>query len=643
MNLYNQRTGSRIDLRAELRAFVRMHNHWLTTPIGTRANIYRTGKGNGVGRLGGITLTLALLLLFCGTASATQLYVNETGWWCVGGVFNVDDVPILAAVDGADVGDTIFVWNGSYIGNVAVNKRLTLDGEGADVVTVIARSMNDPVFRVSANRVNISGFAVSGAMGSCGAGFYLDYADRCSIHDNRVNSNRYGIRLHNSGDNTLTGNTVSGNGYGGVCLEFSSDNALIDNTVNLNGVGIYLNSSDHNMFANNTVSANIWRGIHLESSSDNALTNNTVNSNMVGIYLHSSSNYNMLTDNTVNSNIWRGICLESLSNYNMLINNTVNSNILCGICLLSSSDHNTLTENTVDTVDGWDLCIASSESTFVDNTLNDATVSFTYGGDVSLNGVDSPAADPAGRQSIGKFINVMNQSVGAWLFLNFSYSNDDVGGLNESSLVVCSYDGIWHDDSGVQHLNTAANVVGVNITGFGVFAPMLHAASSSPPNILSFAPPAIVSDMEGATRVFGITVDQTVDVTWLINGVVVATNAGVTEANYTNTSAAIGVWNVSAVVANANGADMQTWTWSIPITAERNPGDVTGNGVVNIGDAVLLFNWVSFEDERETTYALAELENANVNGDGAVDIGDAVLLFNWVSFPNERGGAYVLK
>jgi parallel beta-helix repeat protein len=413
----------------------------------------------------------------------------------------------------------------------------------------------------------------------------------------------------------------------------------------LNRVGIYLyGSSNHNKLANNTANSNIWRGICLESLSNyNTLTDNIANSNMVGIYLYNSSNHNKLANNTANSNIWRGICLESLSNYNMLTNNIANSNILRGICVLSSSNHNMLTKNTVNTIDGWDICIASSESTFVDNTLCGTTVSFTYRGDVSLNGVDSPAADPAGRQSIGRFINVMNQSIGAWLFLNFSYSTDDAGGLNESSLIVWGYDGIWHEDSGEQYLNTAANVVGVNITSFGVFAPMLHAASPQPPNIMSFAPPAMVSDTEGATRVFSIAVDQTVDVTWWINGAVVATNTGVTGANYTNTGAATGVWNVSAVVANANGNNMQTWTWSIPVTAERVPGDVNGDGDVNIGDAVLLFNWVSFEGERETTYALAEPENANVNGDGEVNIGDAVLLFNWVSFENERGTTYVLQ
>ncbi|RZN43520.1 MAG: DUF3344 domain-containing protein [Methanosarcinales archaeon] len=73
------------------------------------------------------------------------------------------------------------------------------------------------------------------------------------------------------------------------------------------------------------------------------------------------------------------------------------------------------------------------------------------------------------------------------------------------------------------------------------------------------------------------------------------------------------------------------------------PGDVTGDGEVNICDATLLFNWVSFPNERETTYALANAGNADVTGNGVVNIGDAVLLFNWVSFENERGTTYVLR
>jgi hypothetical protein len=75
----------------------------------------------------------------------------------------------------------------------------------------------------------------------------------------------------------------------------------------------------------------------------------------------------------------------------------------------------------------------------------------------------------------------------------------------------------------------------------------------------------------------------------------------------------------------------------------RIPGDVTGDDNVNINDVVLLFNWVLFPNERETTYVLNKPENANVNGDTETNVNDAVLLFNWVLFPNERGTTYILQ
>ena len=53
------------------------------------------------------------------------------------------------------------------------------------------------------------------------------------------------------------------------------------------------------------------------------------------------------------------------------------------------------------------------------------------------------------------------------------------------------------------------------------------------------------------------------DVSWQINGTEVQTNASVTAASYTNTGAVNGTWNVSAIVTNANGTDMQTWTWTV--------------------------------------------------------------------------------
>ena len=86
---------------------------------------------------------------------------------------------------------------------------------------------------------------------------------------------------------------------------------------------------------------------------------------------------------------------------------------------------------------------------------------------------------------------------------------------------------------------------------------------TTPPEITSYAPESPVNDCVGVKRTFNITINQTVDVSWQINGTEVQTNASVTAASYTNTGAVNGTWNVSAIVNNANGTDMQTWVWTV--------------------------------------------------------------------------------
>lgn len=81
--------------------------------------------------------------------------------------------------------------------------------------------------------------------------------------------------------------------------------------------------------------------------------------------------------------------------------------------------------------------------------------------------------------------------------------------------------------------------------------------------IRSISPPSPVSDFIGAQRAFTVTLGQVASVTWLLNGTVIQSNVSVTEATYTNLSAARGEYNLTVVVTNPNGTDTEKWVWRV--------------------------------------------------------------------------------
>ena len=297
-------------------------------------------KFNGkciVQSVGKKVLTAALAVLFF-TAFTAAVASADTITVCPSGC---DYTTIQAAVNAASPGDTVFVYSGTYTENVNVNKRLTLQGEGADVVTVTSIH-GSGVFYVNVNWVNISGFRATGGY----VGIYLNGANHCNISENNASNNIHnGIALGNSSNCVLTNNIAnSNNGDAGIGIGESSHNTLTGNTGNLNGIdGIYLsNSSDYNTLTDNTANSNDKDGINLWRSNNNMFTSNTANlNNDDGIDLDESS-YNTFADNIANLNGDWGITMWD-SSHNTLTSNIANSNGE-GICVDESS-YNTLTSN----------------------------------------------------------------------------------------------------------------------------------------------------------------------------------------------------------------------------------------------------------------------------------------------------------
>ena len=90
--------------------------------------------------------------------------------------------------------------------------------------------------------------------------------------------------------------------------------------------------------------------------------------------------------------------------------------------------------------------------------------------------------------------------------------------------------------------------------------------TASSPGITGWGPVgSVVNNTEGELRTFNISVNQTVDISWQINGTEVQKEEAVTEAVYTNTSAVAGTWNVSVIATNVITElhVLYTWIWNV--------------------------------------------------------------------------------
>jgi parallel beta-helix repeat protein len=185
-----------------------------------------------------------LVLCFLGTASATN--------WSVDGSGGADFTGIQDAINNAKEGNTILVYSGVYYENVVVDKSVTVRGIGHPVVDA---NGNNTAITLTADGITLVGFNATNA-GSSGWDV--------------------GIKV-TSNNNTITGNNVRNNNWGGIGLYDSSNNNTItgNNICNNGGRGIHLYDSSNN----NTVTGNVFvnDGLSVYFSYQNTVEDNTVN------------------------------------------------------------------------------------------------------------------------------------------------------------------------------------------------------------------------------------------------------------------------------------------------------------------------------------------------------------------------------
>jgi parallel beta-helix repeat protein len=281
--------------------------------------------------------------------------------YCVSGnIIYVDDdgardySTIQAAINKAKDNDTIYVFNGTYIENIAIDKSINLIGEDKNK-TIIDGGEQVSVIQILCNNVNVNGFTLKNAT----IGVFISGS----------------ANLHN---NTIEGNIIVNNTNGVYLQNSSITNTISNNIIKYNSEGILLYNSSKNLIMNNYILNHNIYGLSLwETSNENLIMNNIIIENRIGIHLGRWSNNNNISWNNITSNSWFGVHL--VYSFNNIIYNNYFSTQDEGIYLSHSKDNN-ITHNIF--IDNKNSAIYLSNSD--DNFISDDNVFLNNGEDIQI-------------------------------------------------------------------------------------------------------------------------------------------------------------------------------------------------------------------------------------------------------------------
>ncbi|MFA5772560.1 MAG: right-handed parallel beta-helix repeat-containing protein, partial [Thermoplasmata archaeon] len=243
-------------------------------------------------------LIVAAIAIFTSTAAkAATINVDDSG--------GKDYTNIQDAINASSIGDTVYVYNGTYYEHLMINKTLSLVGENQSNTTIDGGSTG-ALITINADYVNVSGFLMrnSGSTGSDAAVKITTTANYSTITYNTMIDTIYGVSVDTGSYNNISHNNII-NSISGLTIQWSIHNTVTYNNItNSNYYGLYLGYSSYNNVTSNNASNNGWYGIGLASGS-----------------LYSATNYNTINYNTVTNNTLDGIYLYSASNNDIRYNN----------------------------------------------------------------------------------------------------------------------------------------------------------------------------------------------------------------------------------------------------------------------------------------------------------------------------------
>jgi len=230
-----------------------------------------------------LTISLGAWQGWLAEAAGDVVYVNDNSLPDVEGCNAPDESTIAEGITAADPGDTVIVCEGTYAGNVTVNKSITIEGRAeADRADIIVETASDG-FIVSADEVTVRHIYFAGGTG---AGIYVT-GDEATIQDVEAVEWDSGIYLDGSTDSLVEDSDVDDNNYG-IAAIGGGGNVIRSNVAgDGNGTGLWIEDEDVDLVAGNDL-AGTAEALYLNA--DAGLLNvrvvgNTIHAGSEGIYI----------------------------------------------------------------------------------------------------------------------------------------------------------------------------------------------------------------------------------------------------------------------------------------------------------------------------------------------------------------------
>lgn len=226
-------------------------------------------------------------------------------------VSNKNYSSIQSAMDDADNGDTIYVDSRVYYENIQIDKSINLIGADKETTIIDGNAIRCAV-DILCDDVYISGFTIKNYRNhypslNHGVGIMIN-SNNNIITENIITDNKvYGILIAgiHSNNNTIYSNTIN-NSSVGIWIRYRSSGCgsnIINNTIVNNNAGIKLDDTDDAYIMGNTISKNVWGILCINSNNNFIYCNDIINNTISAIKISSCGintfYYNNFIDNGV--------------------------------------------------------------------------------------------------------------------------------------------------------------------------------------------------------------------------------------------------------------------------------------------------------------------------------------------------------